>query len=115
MNLRPPVFGAPGGPLAQFFALLVFGALLVVAVVMGAVILAAILGLAVIAWTVFSVRLWWLKRKLGGRAAHERGPQPPNQPGGQLIDAEYTVLGERDARRRPDHGRDGDGRDDARH
>jgi membrane protein implicated in regulation of membrane protease activity len=97
MNARPPLFGLSGGPLSQALSVLVFGALLVVAVVMGAVLLAAIVGVAVLAWIAFSVRLWWLRRKLGrGTAGTDRGGQAAS---GRLIEAEYTVLDERDARR----------------
>jgi hypothetical protein len=97
MNARPPLFSLSGGPLAQALSVLAFGVLLVVAVVMGAVLLAAIVGVAVLAWIAFSVRLWWLRRKLGrGGAGPGRGGQPTS---GRLIDAEYTVLDERDAQR----------------
>ncbi len=100
MNARPPIFGLSGGPLAQALSVLVFGALLVVAVVMGAVLLAAIVGFAALAWVAFSVRLWWLRRKLRRGTAAQDGAGPAT-PAGKLIDAEYTVLDERDARRGP--------------
>jgi membrane protein implicated in regulation of membrane protease activity len=97
MNARPNLFGLSGGPVAQAVSVLVFGILLIAAVVMGAVLLAAIVGAVAIAWVVFSVRLWWLRRKLRGRAAQG----DPTQPAGRLIEAEYTVLDERDPRRNP--------------
>lgn len=103
MNARPKLFGMSGGPLAQALSVVVFGVLLVAAVVMGAVLLAAILGVAVLAWIAFSVRLWWLRRKLGGGATAQSAPEAPPQ-SGRLIEAEYTVLDERDPRRDPRDG-----------
>jgi uncharacterized iron-regulated membrane protein len=114
MNARPNVFGLPGGPLMQVVSGLVFALLLIVAVVLGAAILAAIVGVAVLAWIVFSVRLWWLRRKLGPRGAVRSPGEEPTRPEGRLIDAEYTVLGERDSspgrpgRAAPPGPRDGD-------
>jgi membrane protein implicated in regulation of membrane protease activity len=103
MNVRPNVFALSGGPLAQALSVLVFAVLLVGAVVMGAVLLAAIVGIAAIAWIVFSIRFWWLGRKLGRRSAAEGDPTrgDATQPAGRLIEAEYTVLEERDPRRSP--------------
>ena len=103
MNARPNLFGISGGPLAQALSVVVFGVLFVGAVIMGAVLLAAILGVAVVAWIGFSVRLWWLRRKLGGVAAAQSGAEAPPQ-SGRLIEAEYTVLDERDPRRDPRDG-----------
>lgn len=96
------MFGIPNNPLAQVLSLLVFGALLVVAVVMGAVLLAAVFGFAVLAWIAFSVRVWWLSRKYRA-AAQNRTPddRASKESQGLLIDAEYTVIEERDARRGP--------------
>lgn len=105
MNPRQIGLRLSGNPFAQALSLLVFAVLLVAAVVMGAVILAAVVGVAVLAWIGFSLRLWWLRRKLGRGAAAggQSGAQPPPQ-SGRLIDAEYTVLDERDPRRDPRDG-----------
>jgi len=103
MNPRQSVYGISGGPLAQALSVLVFGVLLVAAFVMGAVLLAVLAGLGLLAWLVFSVRLWWLRRKLGP-SARAAGGDEPAPPAGQLIEAEYTVLGERDPRRDPRDG-----------
>jgi membrane protein implicated in regulation of membrane protease activity len=101
MNVRPNVFGLAGGPVAQAVSVLVFAVVLVGAVVMGAVLLAAIVGVAAIAWIVFSVRYWWLGRRLGRRTAAQGEPARPE---GKLIEAEYTVIDERDPRRSPREG-----------
>lgn len=84
-------FRAPGNPLAQIAMLLLVGVALIGAVVMGAVLLALFVGMGVIAAVVFSVRSWWLKRR-----------HPPRRPAarGELIEAEYHVVVERDAERR---------------
>lgn len=92
MNGRPSLFGASGNPLLQALSLLVFGVLLIGAVVMGAVILAIVLGLAVIGAIVFYLRFWWLRRKLA-RSAPDRGA---GSAPGRLIEAEYTVVEQRD-------------------
>jgi hypothetical protein len=94
MNGRPRSFGTSGNPLWQALSLLVFGLLLIGAVVMGAVILMVVLGVAVIGAMALYARLWWLRRKLG-RSAAARGAEPGM---GTLIDAEYTVVEERDPR-----------------
>jgi hypothetical protein len=92
MNGRPTSFGTTGNPLSQALSLLVFGLLLVGAVLMGAVILAVVLGLAVIGAIALYARLWWLRRQMG-RSEPARGARSAN---GSLIEAEYTVVEERD-------------------
>lgn len=89
---------AGGNPLLQIATLLLLGVALIGAVVMGAVLLALFVGLAVIGAIVFSIRLWWLRRR-GGPAS---GQQQRGH--GELIEAEYRVIVERDAerQRRPD-------------
>lgn len=99
MSNRLYTFAASGNPLAQVLAVLAFGVVLIAAVVMGAVILSLVFGLAVIAAAAFSVRLWWLKRKL----ARRRGPEMMDAAAeGRLIEAEYTVVTERSTRRTRD-------------
>ena len=92
MNGRPSSFGTSGNPLWQALSLLVFGVLLIGAVVMGAVILAVVLGVAVIGAIALYARLWWLRRKVGS-ATTAGGAEAAT---GRLIDAEYTVVEERD-------------------
>ncbi len=90
-------YRAGPNPLLQLAALLVLGLVLIGAVVMGAVLLALFLGLAAIGAIVFSVRLWWLRRKL------RRNPPPHGAARGELIEAEYHVVAEHKVeRRQPD-------------
>jgi hypothetical protein len=103
MNGRYFSFGASGNPLAQILSLVVFGVLLVVAVIMGAFVLLTLLGIAVIGFVAFSIRGWWLRRKHGGRGPTGRGPGGSGGPGEaaksiRYIEAEYEVVdGDADA------------------
>jgi hypothetical protein len=94
MNGRYLPFGTSGNPLAQILSLVVFGVLLVGALIMGAFVLLALLGVAFIGFLAFSIRVWWLRRKHGGR-----GPSGPSGggPGGpakgmRYIEGEYEIV-----------------------
>lgn len=89
--------GVTRNPAVQVLSLLAFGVVLIGAVVMGAVILTVVFALAVVAAAAFSVRLWWLKRKIARR--HSEAVRMAT--GGRLIEAEYTVVTERSTRRTP--------------
>jgi hypothetical protein len=115
-----PGLGAGRHPIAQFLSLLVIGAAVVGVVLMGAFILSFLIGAAVLASAVLAVRIWWFRRKLrnasaraarsgtgrlsegaGAGAGRERERvRESGDPHGRLIDAEYTIVRERDARRR---------------
>ena len=104
MNGRYFSFGASGNPLAQILSLVVFGVLLVAAVIMGAFVLLTLLGIAVIGFLAFSIRGWWLRRKHGGgRGPNGRGPGGSGGPGEaaksiRYIEAEYEIVdGDADA------------------
>jgi hypothetical protein len=102
MNGRQFSFKASGNPLVQVLSVLVVGVALIGAVIMGAVILAVVLGLAAIAAAVFSVRVWWLRRKLRASGGGDGGPHADAPSDPRLIEGEYTVLEERDVRARRD-------------
>ncbi|HEY1771755.1 MAG TPA: hypothetical protein VGH91_01035 [Gammaproteobacteria bacterium] len=74
-------------PLAQFISLLVFVAVVAVAVVLGTVALVVVLGLAV----VVSLRYWWLRRQIAKKG--------PSSGGRDYIEGEYTVTKEEPRRR----------------
>ena len=99
MNGRLYALGTSGNPVVQVLSLLVFGVALIGAVLMGAVILSFVFGLAVIAAVVFSVRLWWLRRKV--QRQHRGSGTYGAETDGRLIEAEYTVVREREFQRRP--------------
>jgi hypothetical protein len=94
MNGRHLFFGNLGHPLAQIVSLVVLGVVFALAVVMGAFVLMAILGFAVIGFLVFSIRGWWLRRKLRGRT---RGQSARTV---HYIEAEYEVVDPDDEHRR---------------
>lgn len=107
-----PGLGGGRHPVAQFVSLLVIGAAVVGVVLMGAFILSFLIGAALLAWAVLAVRVWWFRHKLrkaaegarsdeafGAGAGRERVRESADHRG-RLIDAEYTIVGERDARRR---------------
>jgi hypothetical protein len=101
MNGRQLPFGTSGNPLAQILSLLVFGVVVAAAVIMGAFVLLVFLGVAAIAFIAFSVRVWWLRRKLrqGGPFDGPGGPGPAK--GVRYIEGEYEVLdADADAKRR---------------
>jgi heme O synthase-like polyprenyltransferase len=79
----------PRNPIAQFIALLIAAIVAVAAVFLGAILLSLFLGLAVIAGLVFYVRLWWLRRRMA------RSPAGTGSDGGEIVEVEYTVIGER--------------------
>ena len=96
MNGRFNAYRASRNPIVQILSVIGVAILLIGAVVMGAVIFAIVLGLFAVLAAVFSVRLWWLRRKMRkspppGSVGRYRFPQG----GGELIEAEYTVVSER--------------------
>jgi membrane protein implicated in regulation of membrane protease activity len=99
MNGRLYALGTSGNPVVQVLSLVIFGVVLIGAVLMGAVILSFVFGLAVIAAIAFSVRLWWLRRKLQRRGRNDGAFAA--QADRRLIEAEYTVVRERETQRRP--------------
>ncbi|HEY9182154.1 MAG TPA: hypothetical protein VIQ99_03080 [Gammaproteobacteria bacterium] len=99
MNGRPFSFGASGNPLVQILSLVVFAVIVAGAVIMGAFVLLAFLGFAAIAVLVFTVRGWWLKRKLrSGTGPFADGPGPTK--GVRYIEGEYKVVDVHEAKRR---------------
>jgi len=90
MSNRLYAFGVSGNPIVQVLSLLAFGVALIGAVLMGAVILSFLFGVAVVGAIAFSIRMWWLKRRLGRRPGSAAGRSQ-----GRLIHTEYTVVTER--------------------
>jgi hypothetical protein len=81
----------PSHPLVQAVYCVVGGIVLIGAMLMGAVILSIALGVGLILGAAVLARSWWLGRKAS--------PGRPRRPAaGALLEAEYTVLDERDER-----------------
>lgn len=79
-SLNPP----PMSPLSRILAAIVGLLVLVGAFFFGLIILAVVIGLGALAWIVFRIRLWWLKRNM------------PATPGEEVIEAEYTIISRED-------------------
>ena len=80
-------------PVTEALTLLAAAAVAVIAFVFGAVLLAVVVGLIALGALAFSLRLWWLRRKLGQGAGQPHVDQP------RVIEAEYTVVERRERRR----------------
>ena len=80
------------GPLARFFAALVLLAAFAASLLLGAVLFLTMLGLAVILALALYLRFWWLRRKW-----QRQTPPPPHHD--DVLEGEYTVEGEKPARR----------------
>ena len=89
MNGRIFTIGMSRNPIVQVISVVLVGLAVIVAIFMGAVILAFVFGLAMVGAIVLAVRIWWARRKL-------RSAKPAA--GGTIIDAEYTVVKERELR-----------------
>ncbi len=81
-------------PLAEVLSVLAAVLVTVVAFIFGAVLLAVVVGLLALGALGFSLRLWWLRRKLG-RGARPSSGEP------RVIEAEYTVVEKRQRRDGP--------------
>jgi len=94
-------FRMPSHPLLQVFYVLLGGIVLIGALLMGAVLLTVALGLGLIFGVVALLRAWWLGRgrpqQARGRSTQGRQAQA-TQGAGKLLDAEYSVVAERDER-----------------
>ena len=84
-------YAAGRNPFSHLLSLVAAAVVAVVAFLLGAVLLAVVVGLLALGVLAFSLRLWWLRRKLSQTRAAEEG-QP------QIIEAEYTVV---ERRQRP--------------
>jgi hypothetical protein len=62
------------------------------AVFLGAVLFVVLLGAVAVLSAVVGARLWWRRRKLGSSSA-----PPSSETSGRVIDAEYSVVDDRDS------------------
>ena len=87
-------------PLSRILASLLAVLAVVGAFFFGLVVLALAVGLGLLAWLGLTLRMWWLRRRLGGRAAEgpaEAGPGTagPNGREDDVIEADYEVVSRR--------------------
>lgn len=91
-------------PLSRLLAAILAILALTGAFFFGIFILAFAAGIGLVAWMVFSIRLWWMRRR-GTTAGPAQGTvngqaQQPGPGSGEssrdIIDAEYTVVSRRD-------------------
>jgi hypothetical protein len=80
-------------PVTEVLSLLAAAAVAIIAFVFGAVLLAVVVGLIALGALAFSLRLWWLRRKLG-QAVGQPGADSP-----RVIEAEYTIVTSQERRR----------------
>ena len=95
-RLPPP----PMNPLSRILASQLAVLAVVGAFFFGLVVLALAVGLGLLAWLALMLRLWWLRRRLGGRAAKGPAEAEPKAagPGGRekdVIEADYEVVSRR--------------------
>jgi hypothetical protein len=68
----------------------------------GVFVLGLVAGLGLIAWLVFSIRMWWLRKKFAGNLGGMGGMDSQNREqdagadNGDIIEAEYTVVSRKD-------------------
>lgn len=106
MNARSVRALLSGNPVAQVFSFLVAGVVLIGVILTGAVVLAFVLAVGVIVAIYFWIRIRWRLRgairanRSGADARPEASTQAPGRRAGQgrIIDAESTVIEEREWR-----------------
>lgn len=96
--IAPP----PMNPLSRLLAGILAVLALAGAFFFGVFVLGLVAGLGLIAWLVFSFRMWWLRKKyagnlsgMGGMDSQSRG-QDSGAGNGDIIEAEYTVVSRKD-------------------
>jgi len=83
---------SPSGPLARLFAALALLVAFATSLFLGAVLFLTILGLAVVLALLLYLRFWWLRRQW-----QRQTPPPPHD--GDVLEGEYTVEGDKFARK----------------
>ena len=89
----------PQNPIVKVFAMIVAALFAVGAILLGAVVIFFLVGFALLAWILFSARLWWLRRQMQGGGAQSRSHHA--RTGGAFVEVEYRVVEERSAESYP--------------
>ena len=79
-----------GNPLIQALSLIVAAGLVALAFVIGAVVIGVILALGAVAALTLAIRIWWLQRT----ARHAAAGDVSDRSARQVIEGDYTVVGE---------------------
>ena len=95
--LAPP----PNGPLSRIVAAVFAVLTLVGAFFFGMIVLALAVGLGLLAWLGVTLMMWWSRRQGERRTDSSRRAGSPGQGvhearGGDIIDADYEVISQRD-------------------
>ena len=102
--IAPP----PMNPLSRLLAGILAVLALAGAFFFGIFVLGLVAGLGLIAWLVFSIRMWWLRKKFAGNLSGMGGmggmggmdsqnrEQDAGADNGDIIEAEYTVVSRKD-------------------
>ena len=62
----------PQNPFVKVFAMIVAVLFAVAAIFLGAVVISFLVGFALLAWLIFSVRVWWMRRHMRGSGTRTR-------------------------------------------
>lgn len=96
--IAPP----PMNPLSRLLAGVLGVLALVGAFFFGLFVLALVAGIGLFVWLAFTLRVWWLRKRMGVTRHESAADVRQDRPGGQsasegeIIDAEYTVVSRRD-------------------
>ena len=83
-----------GNPLIQALSLIVAAGLVALAFVIGAVVIGVVLALGAVAALTLAIRIWWLQRT----ARHAAAGDVSDRSVRQVIEGDYTVVGEANAK-----------------
>ena len=86
--ISPP----PQNPVARIFTAIVAVLIMVGSFMVGLVAIAVVAGLALVIGLAAWLRIWWLRRRLGGNASQVPGGSDRHAPDNQAIETEYTVI-----------------------
>lgn len=94
MNYQFPHSRPPGGWFTRLLGAIVAGFIMAGLFLLGLTVFAAAAGIALVAFLVFYLRLWWLRRKAGtgagyaGAGTRQQGPQGQRR-GSVTLEGEY--------------------------
>lgn len=81
-----------GNPLANILVVVVGVVIIAVSFVLGLVAIVALASALLIMAAIIGVRIWWLKRKIGGRNHRQASPNMNRSRRQNVIEGEYHVV-----------------------